>query len=340
MCRAYKIINFDNFRKANTDEIDGYKQFHRDRDSYIVLYRAIDEITLLSDFNIHIDNKNILYDIYRIIFMVGMKSNYYLLPSITAERYRNNCGEEEFPLHFSEEDNFDFFNKIFLKLEKIVLIDEYRKKVIPDFKNRNWQFIKDLTHFMNNEECRKCKLNSILLLGKNQKLAIRDYYLSLIHQLYYRPYHAKSPLISTTSSLDEALRFGNYRRRANKIIVEYLVPRREINTLVVSNDIYTDQDLINNLKKIELPIIDSPPYANQNEFSVRRALFPHYILSFSYHNDDKITCFLNPKIMNHTGLYFPINQGGFTDTIKDTRYYLYGEYLCHEGEFVQHTLEG
>ncbi len=111
----------------------------------------------------------------------------------------------------------------------------------------------------------------------SEKLIIRNYYFSILHQLNESNFNHSSVLISSTTNENEANKFSG---GSKGIKIFFWQPN-----LKKKRPIFKD-----------LPIFNGNPYENQKEIPVFGVIFPHYIYKFTHNGETH----LNPAIFKLT----------------------------------------
>lgn len=300
-----------------------YNKFLNDK-RLIKVYRGINLDRIRKELNISLLD-DIPRQIFDKIFMVGNKANYYIGNKVIELIY-NQYGErhrgQEIYSSIEQADR-GVFKNIFNTLSEIIIENPFKHNIItPGFLTRNKNLTENLSKWNTSEKYQDHCLDSITELGC-EKILIRDYYLSLLHQLEYKSYHRKSALISTSSNRDVAISFMGNKA---SILIEYIIPVDKVHTFSIPYSIYQNEYLNKIMEELSLPLITEPPYPNEQEYCIKRALFPHFILSLSFYDDFNIPRgkLYNPQIdtdVEHVIRYgFPINQDNFFTTLSQTNY--------------------
>lgn len=190
-------------------------------------------------------------------------------------------------------------------------IADYFKVTI---RNKN---IKVANFFETNEELKKYFstsqnkqkfVDTINKLKPKEKLAVRNYYLILLHQLSAIKYRDKSHFVSTSVDYRIAKKFSG--SIDDQIILHCWQPITHNNKQIV--------------KKCSLPIYTSFPYSYQKEITIYGAIFPHFISGIEVALTKRF--YPNPHIFNtvitrDTFLFgLNIDQKNFKDMVRLTNY--------------------
>lgn len=232
-------------------------------------------------------DKTDVYIVLERLFMVGEK----------AKRY------------FTDDTSFEIDNCENIVFDKII------KYINDSIKNRNKNVI---TFFERNHHVKDFFLNKnnkveflskIKNVSKEERLVIRNYYLTLLHQLASINYRNKSHFVSTSIDYKIAEKFSKSNRNVEKVILHCWNPL-QIETSIV--------------KKYKLPTYSLGPYHYQKEYSLLGGIFPHFIFGVEFSHLNKF--FPNPNILNQKitteTFYYGLNidQTNFYDVLNSTNY--------------------
>lgn len=305
-----EIVKGFRLEKAQPEEVKSYQSLLNEG-SVILLNRGIGLTTLTKILKVQIGRPefdNVLADLAIKLFLVGSKSNYYIGSRRSINRHN---------IHRRADDIDDeTFHRLREKLLAVFVIRQRSKPAVESFVKENKNFVDVL---------RGADFRQILSETEENKSLIRDYYCALLHQVYDKRYHSKSALISTSINEEVATRFIG----PEGILIKYFIPQALVHTLTIPPYILSESPAKNILKRLNLPMVVNPPFVEQSEYSVRRALFPHFIASFSYINGNYTRTILNPEMVNYSQNTlregFNINQEHFFDVVKDTEFSRQGE---------------
>lgn len=253
-----------------------------------VLYRGDSLKNLCEKLNVEYNNGDVnVRNILERLFMVGEKAiRYYTINE-----------------NFRIEDANDYvFDKI-MEYFKSSLKAKNTNTIY--FFNRN----KRVKDFFSDKSNKKLFLEIIESANKNERLSIRNYYLTLLHQLAAINYKKKSHFVSTSSDYKIAEKFANNNSEGHSIILHTWQP------------IMRERSII---KKYNLPSYSLGPYDYQKEFSVLGGILPHYISGLELKSSNDF--YPNPNIFrqeitNETFLNgLDIDQRNFHKIIKLTNY--------------------
>jgi hypothetical protein len=179
------------------------------------------------------------------IFLYGDKSKYY---------FSKNYFEKEGGTFTIDSIDKDMVNQLFKLIQKSI---KNKHAVHEAFYNKNNQ----LKEYFLNQDNKSDFYNKLQSIQKAKALAVRNYYLKLVHQFGPKGYKTKSHHVSTTRNKHIANEF------ATDIIIHGWDATRKINSII--------------LKKLDLPIANGTPYP-QEEISIIGGLLPHYIIGVEF----------------------------------------------------------
>ena len=212
----------------------------------------------------------------------------------------------------------DLVKNIFKKLNYI-LTRKANNKEVQLFKTKNIEFCE---YFLNtkNKEHLKDKIKS--LENVDDKIKVRDYYLSLLHKIGKIGFYNNSFFISTTTDFNVAKKFSENTCSSTRLILFSWVsfPMNKIG--VSFNYLNKSSNLI---KSLGLPIYNRIFYQAQNEISIKGGLLPHYILGFLKLESKEFI--VNPNFLNSNKDFigmvkdgFNIDQTTFNEKLDETDY--------------------
>lgn len=211
--------------------------------------------------------------------------------------------------YYIDENSFEIDN-----YEKAVF-DKIIKYLNDSVKNKN----KSIKYFFDQNSTLKDfftdKGNKLIFQEKikdaseQEKLAIRDYYLTLLHQLAAINYKNKSHFVSTSRDYEIADRFSKSKKEKYRVILHSWQPIKNERNIV---------------KKFGLPTYSFHPFQYQKEYSLLGGILPHFIHMIEFCHQNKFVP--NPNIFNQDineySLYFglDIDQSNFFEVLELTNY--------------------
>lgn len=210
---------------------------------------------------------------------------------------------------YIDDSSFEINNYEDAVFEKII---KYYKDSIKN-KNRNVKYFFDrnsiLRDFFSDKSNKHIFKEKIRETSEFEKLAIRDYYLTLLHQLAAINYKNKSHFVSTSKDYRIAEEFSKSKKQVHRIILHCWQPiKNERNTV----------------KKFKLPTYIFHPFQYQKEYSLLGGILPHFIHMIEFCYQNKFVP--NPNIFNqdindYTFSYgLDIDQSNFFEMLELTNY--------------------
>src|SRR5690554_3738765 len=316
--------NVDN-RALNKNEFEKFNSFYAHLSSnpnkIKVIYRGENYDSLKTKLNL--SQNNDFNKINQYIFLIGEKGRVY------RNEHKNKIKDKS--KIFSINDIQDkLFNNIFDKLNTI-LRNKTQNKIIEDFELWNPEFSEYFKDKLNNKSDFLFKINS--LSKSNEKLKVRDYYLSLLHKIGNIGFYHNSFFVSTSSDFHTAVSFAENSKKSKKIIfiswVDYPINRIGIN--------FNYLNLFKRrITQIGLPTYNKTFFPSQNEISIKGGLLPHFILGYIVLEDNIFE--VNPNFFFTTknideiiknGL--EIDQSNFSIALTETDYS--GFFILDENNF-------
>lgn len=224
------------------------------------------------------------------VFLIGDKARYFYKERIL----RSNQLERN--ISFIDSDD-EVFNDIFLQFHSAT---KSNKPYLLAYFLRN-SGIKD---YFNNLENRSLFIDSIN--STNEKFRYRNYYLTILHQLYSFEYRNNSHFVSTSESFSIARKFAG----KNGVVIHCWMPHLRFKRLL--------------FKKYNLPRQAKLAFQNQHESSITGGILPHYIIGVEFLNDNEF--YFNSHIteneINETVFMFGlnINQDAFHSVLQKTSF--------------------
>lgn len=273
-----------------------------------VVYRGDKIENLFQRLNIFFDPQSPDYkQVAERLFMVGEKGKYFYadgIGSLSGRGFRlDDVGRGCFAAVF------DGINKV----------AKSRRAHHVDFFESNQAF----HEYFKSKEKKDEFLDAISTLDDLNKLAIKNHYLALLHQLAAINYKSKSFHVSTTTSRSVAERFGAHSRLKPAFILHAWQP--------------TASFLKGIFKRAGLPNYEKEPFKSQKEISFFAGILPHYIIGFELKNG---AVFYNPAILGTRARVsnflhgLDIDQSNFEEVWSRTSYM--GSYYVAGRNYFEH----
>lgn len=252
------------------------------------LYRGDSLENLCEKLNVSYNNGNAnVKEILNRLFMVGEKAiRYYTI-------------NENFRIEEAEDYVFEKIMEYFKNSLKV------KNTQTIYFFERN----KSLKEFFSHGDNKNKFLDTIDSANKNERISIRNYYLTLLHQLAAINYKRKSHFVSTSNDYKIAEKFANHKSDGHAIILHCWQPIKKERSII---------------KKYKLPSYSMGPYDYQKELSVLGGILPHYISGLEIKSSNDF--YPNPNIFKHDISYetflfgLDIDQRDFHKIIRLTNY--------------------
>ena len=227
------------------------------------------------------------------IFLIGDKAKYFYNASLFSREINSRN------IKLTDEDEITLF-KIFDEFNGAT---KSKKEYIIDYFKRN----KALFQYFENKE-NKIHFTKSIKSSPNP-LSYRNYYLKILHQLYYIKYRYNSHFVSTSRDKEVTKNFSGNRG----LIIHCWQP-----------NFYFYRKTF---EILNLPKQDSPAFKEQKEFTFWAGILPHYISAIEFIDDNKI--YFNPQISQskididlfYNGL--DIDQTDFIEIIINTKFRKY-----------------
>lgn len=273
-----------------------------------VIYRGENYESLKNKLNL-LDNEDYIRLSY-FVFLIGDKGRTY------RKTYREKIKNKNKVYSIDCIDD-SFFENIFLKMRKI--LSNRNKPEIIRFNEANGI----LSEYFLNTSNKMDFINKIkLITNDKEKIKIRDYYLSLMHQIGQIGFYNNSFFTSTSFDYNKAIHFAENHSSSEKIIFVSWVKYPQNNIGVSFNYLNNAKILI---KNSQIPNYNISFFPEQKEFAVKGGLLPHYILG--YIKVDKNEFEINPNFFftkkSHDDILrngFDIDQSDFHEALDQTDY--------------------
>jgi hypothetical protein len=260
-----------------------------------IVYRGDKIESLFQRLNIFFNPDSINYSqALERLFMVGEKGKHFYArndSSFSGNKFR------------IEDIGGEFFTFIFDVLSKA---SKSKKKHLLDFFRRNDSFKQYFIERSNKHSF----LATIENLDDRKKNLIKNYYLTLLHQLAALDYKKKSMHVSTTEDRNIAIQFAGHSRQSPAFLLHVWAP--------------TTSTLRKCFKGTGLPIYQQAPFKKQKEISFFAGILPQYIICFEVIG--KKNKFYNPAIQTNNITPFTfifgldIDQANFENVFRQTNY--------------------
>lgn len=242
------------------------------------------------------------------IFLIGDKSKYFyddiLFGEVTHVRGLGLIDDSDLALA-----------KIFKKMNSST---KSTKDYIKKYFKKNTNLLEYFKHKKNREDFIYSVKNS------TNPLFYRNYYLKILHQLYFVGYRNNSHFVSTSKDKEVTKKFAGTKG----IIIHCWKP-----------NFYFFRK---KFEAINLPRQESEAFEEQKEFSFLAGILPHFISAVEFIEDEKV--YFNPNILINeidNNLFFDgleIDQSNFIEVVSKTKFrkyfsrraMLYSEYNINE----------
>ncbi|REG88761.1 hypothetical protein [Flavobacterium aquicola] len=246
------------------------------------IYRGDSMENLCEKLNVFYDQKEIdIPTLLERLFMVGEK----------AQRYYTN--DENFKI----DDAYDFVFENIMKYFTTSLKNKNKHTIA--FFERNIT----LKIFFSDRNNKQLFLEKIGNATQRERIAIRNYYLTLLHQLASINYKKKSHLVSTSKDYKIAEKF------AKEVILHCWQP------------IQMERNII---KKYKLPHYSVLPYDYQKELTIIGGILPHFISGLEIIKTKEFypnpNIFINDITNEHFLNGLEIDQSNFDNIVNSTNY--------------------
>jgi len=254
-----------------------------------LLYRGDNLNSLYKRFGVVNDksqyNRN---ELLKRIFLIGDKAKYFYKDEIL----KRNKYERNIPLLDSDDEIIDgIFNQIWAAVES-------HKPYLLDYFEHN----RDLKGYFGDPVNRKYFINSIN--ATKDKFRYRNYYLTILHQLYFLEYRNNTHFVSTSTKVDVAKSFAG----KVGVIIHCWEPVTKLKRLL--------------LKKYNLPRQNKLAFKEQSEVSLAAGILPHYIIGVEFLENNEFYFNSNILASEISEVIFMfglnINQDNFFSVLRKT----------------------
>lgn len=303
-----------NGEALNKYEVEKFNTFYADLNKnpkkIKVIYRGENYDNLKE--KLDLTNDNDYNKINKYIFLIGEKGRVY------RNKHKNKLKHKS-KIYSIDNIQDNLFNKIFDKFN-LILKNKSLNQVVEIFKSNNYEFSEYFKDKRNNKLDFIIKINSFS--KTNERLKVRDYYLSLLHKIGNIGFFHNSFFVSTSSDFNTAVSFAENSNNSKKIIfiswVEYPI------NIIGINFNYLNL-FKNKITQVALPSYNKSFFPSQNEITIKGGLLPHFILGY-IRLEDKIFE-INPNFFYTTKNFekvikngFDINQSNFAEALNETDY--------------------
>jgi len=259
------------------------------------------------------------------IFLIGEKAKIYFKEEIRKKANDINV----FGISSVEDDLFVY---IFNKLNKIFKKSNSHSE-IEKFKDGNKSFC---SYFLNTKNRKDFLAQIIGAKTNDDKLNIRDYYISILHRIGKIGIQDKSFFLSTTSDFRIAQNFSKNYNKPDSIILVGWTNSRKLNQWTTHGSRLGQREQL--LINYDLPIVNSIIYKHQKEVSMKGGILPHYLIGYIL--SDRCEFHINPAFFNSNESFqtminegFVIDQENFKEELTKTNYYGFFT-LFEDGQIV------
>lgn len=286
------------------------KLLQNDKDNIQILYRGESKIVLEEKLKERYDN----YKFFEHLFFVGDKAKFFFKETSSSIENR------EYLKSISDVDD-ETFKFIFKSLHYIFtsedIVRESKQRELNQFKTNEFsfvQFFSDLTNVIKFLDAKKFEI----LKTEENLIRLRDYYLYLLHT-----YGMENASLFVSTSMKRKIAKDKFTNKNQGIIFWYFIPKPTHYYGVSYLSFQKSQSIC---EDCNLPTYDRCFYPQDDEVSIKGALFPHFILGIEDRLDKKFV--VNPHIFKQTKKHIPlipqkglfINQENFSDKIISTGY--------------------
>jgi hypothetical protein len=233
------------------------------------------------------ENRN---ELLKRIFLIGDKARYFYKDEIL----KTNEYERNIALTDSDDEIID---RIFLQINSAI-------KSSKEYLSNYFELNKSIKDYFGSLKNRKLFVDSIN--ATKDKFRYRNYYLTILHQLYFIEYKNNTHFVSTSTKFEIAKSFAG----KNGVVIHCWLPVLKLKRLL--------------LKKNSLPRQTEVAFNEQYEISLTAGILPHYIIGVEFLADNEF--YFNSNILeneiNQGILMFglDINQGNFFTVLKKTSF--------------------
>lgn len=329
MSKRWQLAAFPNYY-AYTLRLNGRELNWNEKEHFVhcvnQIYRESEHVIFRGD------KKEHLQRIYRLpgtwspnafnreFFFYGAKSTLFLLPTEVRQQALNISA-----------GNNDAFSRLFRMIRELLLSNYSREQ--RDTLDRLTRNNGPLVSFFLQADNEKQFREGIDKLSEEQRLRLRDHYLSLLHHIGAGTYYSSTFMLSTTESFTKACNFAfgsksvvpAAQARETAIIIMGWVPRGLRNVIKALRS--TDFRPGSPLYAIGLPLYKAILHPFEREITLKGGLFPHYILGYLHWENEKEIFEVNPALFDvddhWDGRELPVDQSSWEERIQTTEFGAY-----------------
>lgn len=213
--------------------------------------------------------------------------------------------EKDFDINDISSKLFDF---IFIEFHSLKKVTNQRTK---EFISKNQKIF----DFFFNKKNKQDFIRNVLAQKEEDVMITRNYLLSILHQIgNFTRYKKKSHFLSSSSREDVAKQFSK-----DDLIIKFWKP------------------VFNKTEYEKIYCFDSFVYPEQEEYSVFSAIFPHYILSFTYKGKEYFNPYIDACGFIDYCIYFgfDINQDNFIPKLYSETLHTRGVQQVNSGKMSE-----
>ncbi len=174
-----------------------------------------------------------------------------------------------------------------------------------------------------------------------KRIAVRDYYLALLHHISKSQYYSSSFLLSTTTSFPLAHKFAWSRENSEStdpLIFFGWIPNN-YEGILSTPDIRTIKKKVD-IEAACLPVYHRSFFPYQQEVTLKGGLLPHYLLGYMHHDGTDEIFEINPAFFQTTATWagdeLPVDQSTFQERLRQTDFGRYFSVNTDTHQFRQH----
>lgn len=261
------------------------------------------------------------------IFFFGTKSRLYSLRSEIRQRALNISAGSR-----------DTFSRLFKMIRELLLTKGSRelRDALDKFTQDNGPLV---SYFLDadNEEKFKEATNK---LSFEQKIKLRDNYLTLLHHIGAGKYFSETFMLSTTVSFSKACEFANGNKSGvaqsrihDSIVIVGWVPAG-LENIIQSRHGYKLR-AYDSLNIPGIPVYKETLFPSEQEITLKGGFFPHHMLGYLHWENGNEIFEVNPALfavdMHWDGKELPVDQSTWEERIRLTEFGAY--FQLHDDRF-------